>query len=211
VAPRPDTRRAEAFSDSIFAIVITLLVLDLRPPDVPPGQLLYGLLQEWPTYLAYLTSYLYGAVIWTNHKSAFRRIQVVDRGLHWTNFGILFTAALLPFCTAVLARAVKAGNATDERVAVALYSLVGAVMCASWLTFFHYLAIHPDLLAKGVDEGYFARERHRALAGIVLYTAAALIGYRTKPEVALLFFLLIPAFYGVTSEGLQDFAERHKS
>jgi uncharacterized membrane protein len=78
-----------AFSDGVFAIVITLLVLDLRPPRVKAGQLLRGLLEQWPTYTAYVTSYLYVAVVWLNHKAAFQRIRWLDRGTSWANFGIL--------------------------------------------------------------------------------------------------------------------------
>ena len=89
-----DTGRAEAFSDGVIAIIITLLVLDLRPPGGEPGGLLRGLLRQWPTYLAYVTSYVYVGVVWLNHKAMFRRIRSIDRGLHWANFGILFTTAL---------------------------------------------------------------------------------------------------------------------
>jgi uncharacterized membrane protein len=120
--------RAEAFSDGVLAIVITLLVLDLHSPPGQPGHLLSGLLQQWSTYLAYAASYLYVAVVWLNHKSAFARIRVVDRGLHWSNLGVLATTALLPFPTSVVANAVENGNRADARVAVALYALIGALL-----------------------------------------------------------------------------------
>lgn len=84
-AGRSDPGRAVAFSDGIFAIIITLLVLDLATPDVEPSQLLSGLLEQWSAYLAYLTSYLYVAVVWLNHKGAFKRIHPIDRGLNWAN------------------------------------------------------------------------------------------------------------------------------
>jgi uncharacterized membrane protein len=77
-------------------------------------------LQQWPTYLAYVTSYLYVGVVWLNHKAEFRRIRWIDRGLHWVNIGVLFTTALLPFATAVMADAVQEGNQDDERTAVGL-------------------------------------------------------------------------------------------
>jgi uncharacterized membrane protein len=163
--PRSDTRRAEAFSDAVFAIVITLLVLDLHPPEAAQGQLLQGLLNQWPTYLAYVTSYAYVAVVWLNHKAAFRRIRYADRGLHWANLGILFTTALLPFPTAVVSNAVEEGNGADIRTAVALYALVGALLSLSWLVFFHYLAVREDLVEESVMEGYFRAERTRAGPG----------------------------------------------
>ena len=82
-----DTARVEAFSDGVLAIVITLLVLDLRVPAHEPGKLLDGLLDEWPTYVAFVTSFLYVGIVWLNHHAAFRRIRLVDRGLHWVNLG----------------------------------------------------------------------------------------------------------------------------
>ena len=200
-ATRSDTSRAVAFSDAVIAIVITLLVLDLRPPDAEPGGLLAALLGEWPTYLAYAASYIYLAVIWLNHKAAFTRIREMDRGLQWANLGILATLALVPWPTAVIAETARTGNLTDERVAVGLYAIVGAMLCLSWLVFFSYLARHPDLTKEEVDDSYFARERPRALIGVVLYLAAGTAGVLLHPLVASVIFLLLPAFYGFTSHG----------
>jgi hypothetical protein len=83
---------------------------------------------------------------------------------------------LLPFPTAVVADAIQDGNPVDERTAVGLYALVGALLCVSWLVFFHYLSRHPELIAEGVVEGFFPRERIRAWAGIALYAAAGCSG-----------------------------------
>jgi uncharacterized membrane protein len=203
-ATRSDTSRAVAFSDAVIAIVITLLVLDLRPPETEPGGLLAALLAEWPTYLAYAASYIYLAVIWLNHKAAFSRIREMDRGLHWANLGILATLALLPWPTAVIAETARTGNLTDERVAVALYAIIGALLCLSWLVFFSHLARHPELTHEHVDDAYFARERPRALLGVVLYLAAGTAGVLTHPLVASVIFVILPAFYGVTSHGIDQ-------
>ncbi|MDR5698946.1 TMEM175 family protein [Agromyces aerolatus] len=191
-----------AFSDAIIAIVITLLVLDLRPPQAEPGGLLAALLGEWPTYLAYAASYTYLAVIWMNHKAAFSRIREMDRGLQWANLGILATLALVPWPTAVIAETARTGNLTDERVAVGLYAVIGALLCLAWLVFFSHLARHADLTKEEVDDSYFARERPRALIGVVLYLAAGTAGVLIHPLVASVIFLLLPAFYGLTSHGL---------
>ncbi|MFE6254085.1 TMEM175 family protein [Agromyces sp. NPDC057865] len=201
-ATRSDTSRAVAFSDAVIAIVITLLVLDLRPPKAEPGGLLSALLGEWPTYLAYAASYIYLAVIWLNHKAAFSRIREMDRGLQWANLGILATLALVPWPTAVIAETARTGNLEDERVAVGLYAIVGALLCLSWLVFFSYLARHADLTKEEVDDSFFARERPRALIGVVLYLAAGTAGILIHPLVASVIFLLLPAFYGFTSHGL---------
>lgn len=203
-ATRSDTSRAVAFSDAIIAIVITLLVLDLRPPRAEPGDLLPALLGEWPTYLAYAASYTYLAVIWMNHKPAFSRIREMDRGLQWANLGILATLALVPWPTAVIAETARTGNLMDERVAVGLYAIIGALLCLAWLVFFSHLARHPDLTKEEVDDSYFARERPRALIGVALYLAAGTAGVLIHPLVASVIFLLVPAFYGFTSHGLDQ-------
>ncbi len=202
--PEGNTSRAIAFSDGVFAIVITLLVLDVRPPQTPPGHLLQGLLAEWPTYLAYVTSYLYVGVVWLNHKWTFARVRRMDRGLHWANLGVLATTSLLPFPTAVLSLAVHQGNPADMRTAVGLYALIGAVLCVSWLVLFHYLATHPNLLAPDVRHDFFAQERKRAVIGVVLYLAAGVLGYLIGPPVAMAIFLVLPTFYAVTSRGLGE-------
>ncbi|MEU8327828.1 TMEM175 family protein [Micromonospora sp. NPDC048839] len=191
-----------AFSDAIFAIIITLLVLDLRIPDVPPGRLLFGLLDQWPSYVAYLASYAYVAVVWLNHKAAFNRIREADRGLHWVNLLVLFSTALLPFPTIVVSHALQEHNNTDQRVAIAFYALIGALLCATWLAFYHYLARNPDLLKEQVKDAFFRAERVRAIAGVVLYVLAGLIGYLVAPLVGLVVFLLPPVFYAITSAGL---------
>ncbi|SCL35962.1 Uncharacterized membrane protein [Micromonospora rhizosphaerae] len=198
----PDTGRAIGFSDAVFAIIITLLVLDLRTPEVPPG----GLLTRWPVYLAYATSYLYVAVNWLNHKDTFHRIRCTDRGLHWANLGVLFSVALLPFVTAVVSQAVEAGDRFDEGVAVALYGLVGVVLSAAWL--YHYLSRHGELLQRHVTPRFFAVERLRALLGIMAYAAAGVVGWLVSVPAALVVLLLLPLFYGLSSNGFYDLRRR---
>ncbi|MFF1966033.1 TMEM175 family protein [Streptomyces sp. NPDC058232] len=199
--PRSDTARAEAFSDGVLAIVITLLVLHLKPPPIASGGLLAQLLNQWPTYLAYVASYLYIAVVWLNHKAAFQRIKAMTRGLHWANLGVLFSTALLPWPTALVSEAIAEDNPPDDRVAVGLYALIGAMLWVSWMIFFHVLFRHPELLKDSVEETFFLGERLRAFAGALLYAAAGLVGVLTIPALALAIFVLLPLFYGLTSHG----------
>ena len=140
-----DTRRVEAFSDGVFAIAITLLVLDLTVPEFKSGRLLHDLAHLWGAYIAYVSSFLYIGVIWLNHHNAFTRIHRVDRNLQWANLGLLFTTALLPFPTAVLSAALQSGGTGDRRTAVVLYALVAGAMAATWLGLFHRLSNHPEL------------------------------------------------------------------
>jgi len=200
----PDTGRLEAFSDGVFAIVVTLLVLELNEPEHSPGQLLAGLIRQWPAYLGYFASFAYVAVIWLNHNQMFFGVQRVNRGVHFANLTLLFTTALIPFPTAVLSRAFIAGiNGADARTAVGLYAGISTAMCASWLLLYDQVHRHRDhLLGEAVDREKFGAERARAIIGIVAYTAAGIIGALWLPLAALVVFVALPVFYGLTSEGL---------
>ena len=92
----------------------------------------------------------------------------VDPGLHWANLGILFTTALLPFPTAVISSAMRVGNLADEQTAIALYALIGILLCASWVVFFWYLHRHRELTKEHVGESFFARESARVGRGAPL-------------------------------------------
>ena len=85
--------RLGAFSDGVFAVLITVLVLDLRPPDVPTFK---ALLSLWPTWLSYAVSYLFIAIVWTNHHYLMRYAAEATPRLLWFNFAHLFSMSLLP-------------------------------------------------------------------------------------------------------------------
>jgi len=197
-----DPVRAITFSDAVFAIIITLLALDLIPPEWEPGHLLRELIGRWPTYVAYLASYLVVGVVWTNHRAVFHHVRRMDWTLQWANLGVVFGTGLLPFPTAVVADAIGAGNPADERTAVALYAVIGTLTTLSWLLLFHYLSGHPELLKHDDDGPFFASERVRAVFGAAGYIGAGVLGALVSPLLALAIFVLLPIFYGLTSERL---------
>lgn len=203
-ADSPGTTRVEAFSDGVFAIVITLLVLDLAVPEHPSGDLLHELLTQWPSYLAFTVSFVYIGILWLNHHALFRRIRVTNPGLSWANLGVLFGAVILPFPTAVLAAAfTESHNRTDQRVAVTFYALVAAFMSATWLFLFLYLNRRPDLLEPG-PPGWVRAQLARPLTGIALYGVAAGITWLTTPAIGLVCIVLMIVYHGLTSEGLRE-------
>lgn len=199
-----ETDRLETFSDSVLSITITLLVAEIVRPEHPPGQLLEKLAEQWASYIAFLASFCYAGVIWLNHRAVFARVRYCDRSLHLANLFLLLTSALIPFPTAVLSAAIQSGNEFDARVAVTLYATIAGAMCLSWLAVFHVLSIHPYLVEDGVDPEFFPKERFRATLGVVLYAIAGVAGWLSTPKIALLIFLALPVFYGVTSEGLTE-------
>jgi uncharacterized membrane protein len=97
---RATPERVFAFSDGVFAVLITVLVLELRPPDLPTFRALLAL---WPTWLSYATSYLFIAIVWTNHHYLMRYAHESTPRLLWFNFAHLFSISLLPISTAWMA------------------------------------------------------------------------------------------------------------
>ena len=113
--PKATPERLGAFSDAVFPVIITIMVLDLRPP---PQATLAALLPLWPTALSYAVSYLFIAIVWVNHHHLLRFTEHATPRLIWVNFAQLFMVSLVPFSTAWVA---------DTRLAavpVAVYAAV---------------------------------------------------------------------------------------
>ena len=97
---RATPERLSAFSDGVFAVLITVLVLELRPPERPTFDALLAL---WPTWLSYAVSYLFIAIVWANHHYLMRYADEATPRLLWFNFAHLFSMSLLPLSTAWMA------------------------------------------------------------------------------------------------------------
>jgi uncharacterized membrane protein len=201
---RYDTVRVEAFSDGVFAVAITVLVFDLKTPEHERGELLRALLDQWPVYLSFLASFLYVGVLWMNHHATFARIARMDRGLRLINLLLLLHCVVLPFPTAMMSETLQEADAADARAAIVIYAIGGALMCATWLAFFHHLTRHRELVEPHVHERFFHAERTRAWVGVALYCVGALVGVALIPELALAVFVALPVFYGITSDGLME-------
>jgi uncharacterized membrane protein len=116
-----ETGRVEAFSDGVFAIAITLLILDVKvPAKAGPGSLGSALIEEWPMFLAFLTSFFTIGVMWMNHHRLFNLIRAVDDALVALNLVLLLGITWIPFPTALLATHLRATG--NDRTAAVVYS-----------------------------------------------------------------------------------------
>jgi len=193
-----DTGRVEAFSDGVFAVAITLLVLDLNvagPPRATNGSLAAQLGHLWPNYAAYVVSFLVIGILWVNHHALFAKIGRTDRPLLFLNLLLLMAVALLPFPTRTLAVYLRHGSSWDARVAAALYS---AVMWGVGLAFtgIYLWAGRGGLLHESVEV-----DEHRSAFrqfGLGSFAYPVIIGLAfVNAEVALLGHFVLAVFYVV--------------
>ena len=115
------TARMEAFSDGVFAIAVTLLVLDLVVPAIEEGNIGHGLIKEWPIYLAYLVSFATIGAAWLAHTTITEHLRRADLLLLRLNLLLLFVVSVLPFPTRMLGEYVTSRDA--ERIATTVYGL----------------------------------------------------------------------------------------
>ena len=163
--------RLSAFSDGVFAVLITVLVLELRPPEHPTFAALLGL---WPTWLSYAVSYLFIAIVWINHHYLMRFAAEATPRLLWFNFAHLFSMSLLPLSTAWMAVSRLAPQP------VAFYAAVFFLVNATYVALiFELVERRPGLERRRRLAPRLRRIMHvRSLATLALFGFAALVALR---------------------------------
>jgi TMEM175 potassium channel family protein len=141
--------RLEAFSDGVFAIAITLLVLELGVEEGAEAHLLHSLLHEWPAYLAYFTSFLTIGVIWLQHSAITGALRAADGTLYRLNLLVLLLAGFVPFPTRLLSEFI--GERDPERVAAVFYGLTLLALALALTAFVRYAAEHRRLVKDEVS------------------------------------------------------------
>lgn len=188
-ARKTSPERLLAFSDAVYAIIITILVLDLEVPDVSDGSSLGdGLAELVDTLTAFVISFLLVGMYWARHRSLFTHVRHVTWDVVWLNLLLLLPTSLIPFAASVL------GEYPEDATALHVY---GAVLVAtglmSWVMT-RYLFRHPGLLWDSVTT------KGRRVAGLiagapVLVYAVAMLVASWQPAVSVLIYLAVPALY----------------
>ena len=185
--------RLEAFSDGVFAIAITLLVIEIRPPTPAEGEsLARALWEQWPHYLGYFLSFLVLGVMWLNHHRIFEPAVRVDGIVLVLNLNLLLWAVLIPFPTAVVADFLREGG-DDAKTAVALYG--GVILLAA----IAFTALFIGITREGIVDQLPTPEQVRAARlrfglGVGVYTGAFLLSW-LSPALALAAHATMAAYY----------------
>ena len=201
------TSRVEAFSDGVFAIAITLLILEIHVPTdntdtggLTDARLRHELLALWPSYLAYTMSFLLIGMVWINHHRMFRYIARVDGIVLGLNVLLLMDVAFLPFSTDILALSLRGTSA--QHTATLLYGLVlavgGVFFCGVWF----YAAAGHRLLNERITPGEARALGTRWAMGPVFYLGAALVGLlNATASLACYGLLLVLYFFDMRPRG----------
>jgi uncharacterized membrane protein len=182
------TDRMQFFSDAVFAIALTLLVLDIRLPETEPADLLPALLDLWPQYFAFALSFVIIGLNWISHHAKYRVIVRFDAGLIRGNFLLLFLVAIVPFPTSVLS---EYGAQTP---AVVLYAATVASLSIVQLLTWAY-AVRTGLLTTDVDAAMFRYVVLNILPSPVVFLVSIPVAF-VAPDIAMYtWFAIVPATF----------------
>ncbi len=179
--PRPaqtlTTSRLEALSDGVMAISATLLVIDIGRVRVGEHEkLLRAILDNWPSYLAYVVSFTVIGLIWVAHHGMFDRVRAVDRPLIFSNLALLLLVGFIPWPTQLLAQFISDGG-RNASIATAVYSfvmmLIGLVFTLQWW----YLTRHTDLMVESVTPAQVRRSLRLSWVSPVVYASTIAIAF----------------------------------
>jgi uncharacterized membrane protein len=162
--------RLNGFSDGVFAVIVTIMVLELKAPEKPAFSALWPM---WPTAISYAVSYLFIAIIWINHHHVMRFVGAPSLELIWINFLHLFMVSFLPFATAWVARTRLASSA------VVFYAGVFVCVDVAYNLFEHYVLAHADPARVSPHTRRMARRRSLAvLASLAIAMLVAIVAPR---------------------------------
>jgi uncharacterized membrane protein len=184
------TNRLEAFSDGVFAVAITLLVLEI---NVPGGEdLWHQLKEEWPSFASFFVSFWVIGIIWVNHHGVIDHLRQADRGVLYLNLIVLMSVVLIPFSTALMAEHLKSG--ADENVAAAVYAGSFVLMAVSFGGLWEYITRHRQLLGVELSDDEIRSITRAFHLGNPFYALAVAIAF-VSPAVVLVIIGAMALYY----------------
>lgn len=204
------TRRIEAFSDGVFAVAITLLVLEIHLPSITATahddiarQLLAGLGKQWPTYVSYAFSFIIVGIYWVAHHNTFHYIKQSDRTLLWINILLMMCIVFIPFPTTLI------GEYPEQQISVVIYAstlvITGLVLQLLWW----YATRNYRLVERTIDPQLVRRAMRRNLTGPLIYLLAIGVSF-LNVEISLLVFVIVPVLYIFPGRIDRHWLERHR-
>lgn len=184
--------RLEAFSDGVFAVAITLLVLEI---NVPAGEdLWHQLKDEWPSFASFFVSFWVIGIIWVNHHGVIDHLKRADRGVLYLNLLVLMSVVLIPFATALMAEHLKSG--ADEHVAAAVYAGAFVLMAVAFGVLWEYITRHREKLGVELSDEEVRRRSLAFQIGNPFYALAVVVAF-ISPAAVLVIIGALAVYYMV--------------
>jgi uncharacterized membrane protein len=195
--------RLEALLDGVFAIAMTLLVLDL-PKPFGSTRLAHDLLHHWPTYVAYLVSFVTVGILWIEHHGMMSAVRQVNRRFLERTLLFLLFVSMIPWPTALAAEYADRGS--QARVAAILYAGTMMLMGLSFWSGWRYLAEHLEMVAKPA-RGAFAAGARRAMLGGLVYLAAIVVAM-ISPTASFVIDALVAVYFAASRSDVPGLIHR---
>jgi uncharacterized membrane protein len=187
------TARLEAFSDAVFAVAITLLILEI---NIPAGEHLWEQLKDqWPSFASFFVSFWVIGIIWVNHHGLLDHLKRIDRPVLYLNLLVLMTVVFIPFSTALMAEHLKHGE-SDETVAAIVYALAFLAMGLAFNVFWTYIVKHRRELGVEIPDEEVRRMSVGFMIGTPLYAVALIMAF-ISPAVVLIIIAAVAGYYMV--------------
>ncbi len=183
--------RIEAFSDAVIAIIITIMVLELK---VPHDTSLHALVELWPVFLSYLLSFIFVGIYWGNHHHLVHTVHHVTGGIIWTNLGLLFCLSLIPFTTGWM------GENNFSQIPVAVYA-VNLIACAIAYTLLqlcimsHYKESTP--LTRALE-----KQKKKGMISMIIYATSIITAF-VFPWISMLLFLTVSIIWIIPDKNIE--------
>ncbi|HZM91816.1 MAG TPA: TMEM175 family protein [Vicinamibacterales bacterium] len=206
-----ETFRLEAFADAVFAIAITLLVIEIRLPPheevLRIGGVGPALLQLWPSYVGYAISFIVIGIMWANHHNLMKLVDRVDHGFITLTLLLLLCVAFLPFPTAVMAEHLADPDAHERAVAVAFYCGCFTVTAVFYFLMWWHAARNRRLIASHVSDEAVRAITRAYVPGSFLYLTATLLAF-IHVGLSLAIIVGLAALYMLPKVGAHDAVRR---
>lgn len=209
-----DTNRLEAFSDGVFAVAITLLVLNIKIPGLDtPGKLLEDgvlwpeLAKQWPMLVAYVTSFATIGIMWLNHHRVFSHVKRTSTLLLLFNLLLLLVIVFIPVPTALLAEQLPYPG---QHAAAVIYSGTNVLMAISFNLIWNHASRDGRLLGKNVDMHSVAAISAQYMYGPLLYIVAFVLAWISAP-VSIAFNFLLALFFAIPGRPLRSLPEKARA
>lgn len=191
-----DNLRLNAMSDGVFAIVMTLMALEVKVPKVADGELAHALVESWPEIATMLLSFVLLGIYWVGHNNVFQHVLKHDRVMLWLNILFLLAVTLVPYGTGMLIH--HGGTQTAHAIYAGVLALGGVLLDLIWW----YATYNKHLMCDAVTPELIRAFHFRILTGPLLYVAAIAVSFVSLPVTRVVLGLAVIYYLIPTAQDL---------